>query len=69
MPLALLVSLLLLISTAVLLYQFWTGALVPAEESDAAPRRPQHIERPMERAAIAATPPAPTRRYRVDSAA
>jgi hypothetical protein len=64
MPLALLVSLLLLISTAVLLYQFWTGALASAEEPDAAPLRPQHIER----AAIAA-PPAPTRRYQIDSAA
>jgi len=67
MPLALLVSLLLLISTAVLLYQFWTGALAPAEESDAAPHRPRHIERPTEHAAVAAS--APRRRYRIDSAA
>jgi len=68
MPLALLISVLLLISTAVLLHQFWTGALVPVDESDASPRRPRHIERPAERAATAASA-APSRKYQIDSAA
>jgi hypothetical protein len=67
MPFALLVSLLLLVSTAVLLYQFWTGALAPADETDAAARQPQRIEHRDERAATAAS--APSRTYRVDSAA
>ena len=67
MPFALLVSLLLLVSTAVLLYQFWTGALAPADKTDAAPRQPQRIEHRDARAVE--TPSARPRRFHVDSAA
>ena len=66
MPFALVVSLLLLVSTAVLLYQFWTGALAPADETDAA-RPPQRFAQHDEGAATSASPHA--RRHRVDSAA
>ena len=67
MTFALLVSLLLLVSTAILLYQFWTGALAPADDLDAV-SSPRHLMGHRDEHPSAPTP-TPTPRYRIDSAA
>jgi hypothetical protein len=60
---AIAMSLVLLTSTTLLLYQFWTGALLDHEDREAAtrafPARPEHLEGRTQSA----------RTYRVDHAA